>query len=273
MRGTSFLSGLPPKVVESLRREGLLGTAQRMVNSVRIRRTVNSQTYRRNREAIFALPSPEQRFTEIYRSNYWLGRESASGPGSSLRHTSDLQADFRRIIDELTIREVFDGPCGDFNWMKGFLQDTAINYVGADIVAPLIDRLAADFTSPRISFVHLDLTRGPFPSADLMLCRDCMFHLSFADTELLLKNFLSAKINYLFTSNHRNDGGVVNRDILTGDFRQIDLFSAPYCFPRDPLYVVPDSVPTDPKKQMCLWSRSQVEQAVKSMAALKRAQP
>ncbi|MCU1698741.1 MAG: hypothetical protein JWR34_4804 [Mycobacterium sp.] len=259
------MSGLAPKVLESLRREGLLGTAQRVVSSLRYRRTVNSPRYRRNRATIFALPSAEQRFTEIYKCNYWLGGESASGPGSSIRYTSNLQADFRYIIRELSIREVFDGPCGDFNWMKAFLQGKDIDYIGADIVAPLIDRLAAEYSSPRISFMHLDLTCDPFPSADLMLCRDCLFHLSYADTELVLRNFLSAKIRYLFTSNHRNDGDVINRDIVTGDFRHIDLFSAPYYFPPDPLYSVHDSVPTDPTKQMCLWSCDQVEEAFEKL--------
>lgn len=261
------MSSLVPKVLDSLRREGFLGTAQRAVTSLRYRRAVKSASFRTNQAAIFALPSAEQRFTEIYKRNYWLGRESASGPGSSIRYTSNFQVDFRRIIQELSIRKIFDGPCGDFNWMKTFLQGMDIDYVGADIVAPLIERLASEFSSPKISFTHLDLTRGPFPSADVMLCRDCLFHLSYIDTELVLRNFLSAKIPYLFTSNHRNDGDIINRDILTGDYRKIDLFSAPYHFPRDPLYTVQDAVPTDSKKQICLWSREQVELAVERMSS------
>jgi hypothetical protein len=244
--------------LDSLRRDGLLRTAQRAANSIRYRAKVNSPRYRRDRAAIFALSSPEQRFTEIYKCNYWLGGESLSGPGSSIRYTSDFQAEFRRIIFELSIRKVFDGPCGDFNWMKSFLPGLNIEYIGADIVAPLITKLSDEFSSPKVSFVHLDLTRGPFPSADLMLCRDCLFHLSYDDTELVLRNFLSADIPYFFTSNHRNNADIVNRDIVTGDFRHTDLFSPPYCFPRDPLYIVQDAVPTDLRKQICLWNRAQI---------------
>lgn len=270
MDGLSPVSSLPRKALESFRREGTGATVQKIAAALRYRTVVHSKSHRRNRARIFALPSAEQRFTEIYRSNYWLGGESVSGPGSSIRYTSIFQAEFRRIIGELSIETIFDGPCGDFNWMKSFLSSVDVSYIGGDIVAPLVDKLAAEHTSPTRSFVHIDLTCGPLPNADLMLCRDCLFHLSYDDTERVLRNFLAADIPYILMSNHRSDGDIINRDIVTGDFRHIDLYVAPYFFPTNPLYSVDDSVPSDPKKRICLWSRSQVEEAVERMGRYRR---
>lgn len=265
MLGSSKLSNLSRKALTSFRSEGPTATAQRIAGYLRTRIITSSPQYRKKRAEIFKLTSAEDRFTEIYKSNYWLGGESASGPGSSIRYTSEFQSEFQRVISELSIRSVFDGPCGDFHWMKHVLPAVNIRYIGGDIVAPLIDDLSSKYASPSISFVHLDLTRGPFPKADLMLCRDCLFHLSYRDTELVLRTFLSSGIPYLFTSNHENRGEIVNRDIETGDFRRIDLFAAPYHFPSDPIYTMRDAVSSDPDKKMCMWSRDQVAIAVQKM--------
>jgi hypothetical protein len=106
-----------------------------------------------------------------------------------------------------------------------------------------------------------------------MICRDCLFHLSYSDTESVLRNFLAVGIPYLFTSTHPNDGSITNHDIETGDFRFIDLFSAPYYFATNPLYIVDDWIPPDPEKRMCLWSRDQVKEALEKLSDRKRGQP
>ena len=60
------------------------------------------------------------------------------------------------------------------------------------------------------------------------------------------------------------DSSFINRDILTGDFRRIDLFSKPYNFPTNPLYVIEDWIFPDPERQMCLWDREQVILALRT---------
>jgi len=92
-----------------------------------------------------------------------------------------------------------------------------------------------------------------------MICRDCLFHLSFQDTKSVLENFIQSNSTYLLTTTHKNMGGsFINKDISTGDFRCIDLFSKPYNFPTDPLYTIDDWIAPDPERQMCLWNREQV---------------
>lgn len=265
MRESDYdLPRLIRKLLASLREQGLIATAKAVDHMFRYR----IERFRFGK-AVLALDTPEERFTEIYLGEHWQGEESASGKGSTLDYTHPLRAKLPELIARYKIKSVFDGPCGDFNWMSQVLDMVEIKYVGGDIVEPMISRLQKLHTSADISFLHMDLTRDPFPSVDLMICRDCLFHLSYADTELVLRNFLKAEIPFLLTTTHPKDpkgGSVVNKDIVSGDFRFIDLFAAPYNFPGDPLEVVDDWVPGYAERYMVLWNRDQVERALLSFS-------
>ena len=79
-------------------------------------------------------------------------------------------------------------------------------------------------------FVHVYLIKEKFPNADLMICRDCLFNLSLKDAELVILNFVNSKMPYLLTTTHINNGIFRNKGIASGDFRLLDLFTAPYYF-------------------------------------------
>jgi hypothetical protein len=188
--------------------------------------------------------------------------------GSHLANTENLRNHLPKLFATYNTRSIFDAPCGDFNWMKHVLEDYPLDYTGADIVAPLIESLNSKYRDERTRFLHLDLTTESFPLADLMLCRDCLFHLSYDDTRSALRNFVESEIPYLLTTTHINSGQIVNRDITTGAWRPIDLFSAPYGFPREVLFRINDSRAEDIEKEMCLWSRDQVRQALTALSSL-----
>lgn len=207
---------------------------------------------------IMSLPTAEQRFTWIYQNDYWQSKESVSGTGSTLKYTENLRKELPSLFQKFSIHRVFDAPCGDFNWMSQLLREVDVSYIGGDIVEPLIRTLEERHRTDRVSFVHIDLISGKFPSADLMICRDCLFHLSYSDTRSVLENFVASGIPYLLTTSHKNDGTIVNRDIQTGSFRVMDLFASPYNFPRETLARIDDWVAPDPEREMCLWTREQV---------------
>lgn len=198
----------------------------------------------------------EGRFTHIFKTNAWRCDESVSGPSSTLARTQTLRAALPALFESHGIRSVLDAPCGDFNWMRHVVEGAGLRYTGADIVQDLVRRNAEDFAHlDNVGFVHLDLTRDTLPQADLLLCRDCLFHLSYEDTERALANFLDSGIPYLLTTTHLNRNGFSNRDIASGDWRWMDLFEAPYCFPREVSWRVVDG---GGDREMCLWSRDQV---------------
>jgi hypothetical protein len=203
----------------------------------------------------------EVRFTKIYQKNFWGSDESRSGPGSTLGASKNVRATLPIIIKDYSINTIFDAPCGDFNWMQHVLKEVNVEYVGGDIVAPLIESLSQSYSTDKIKFKHVNLVKDAFPKADLMICRDCLFHLSFDDTKSVIKNFLKSEVPLLLTTSHVNKNSFSNMDILTGDWRLIDLFSAPYTFPKDPLLQFFDDEDRFSRKQLCLFSREQVMRA------------
>ena len=208
-------------------------------------------------------PRREALFTHIYRHNKWGSSESVSGDGSTLEYTENLRKRLPQILGNYFVKTLLDTPCGDFRWMSLVVPSGDFRYIGGDIVKPLVEKNSCQYGNYRTSFVHLDLVKDPLPTADLMLCRDCLFHLSNDDIWSTLGHFVESEIPYLLTTTHINVSGFANTDIATGGFRLLDLFSPPFSFPEDPLERIDDWIYPHPPREMCLWSRGQVEQAYK----------
>jgi hypothetical protein len=241
------------KTLKSLNQMGLQTTVVRI-----LKYPFKRLIARKNEKRIFKHSNIEDKFTEIYKLNYWTNQESASGGGSTLASTENLRKKLPELFTKFSIQSVFDAPCGDFNWMRYVVKDYPINYIGGDIVLPLIDSNNEKFKNSTTKFIHIDLTTQPFPISTLMICRDCLFHLSYEDTKAVLKNFINSEIDYLLTTTYINLSNFSNRDIETGYFRQIDLFSPPYNFPKNVLFRISDWDEPDPEREMCLWSRRQL---------------
>jgi hypothetical protein len=212
---------------------------------------------------IFKSELVEDRFTEIYKSNYWGNNESVSGSGSTLLYTENLRNKLPDLFQKYSIKSIFDAPCGDLNWMKLLLAQVKINYIGGDIVKEIISSHISSYKDSSTDFIHIDLIKDKFPSADLMICRDCLFHLSFEDTRALLNNFINSNIPYLLTTTHKNVSSFQNQNIQTGGYREIDLFSAPYLFDINPIERIDDWKYPEPEREMCLWSRDQIKTSLK----------
>jgi hypothetical protein len=169
----------------------------------------------------------EHTFRRIYEHNHW-GAAQRSGAGASRGQTAIVLSELAELIRELDIKVLLDLPCGDFSWMRDLATDE-LSYIGGDIVSAVIDINNARFGTPARTFEVLDLTRDPLPAADLLLCRDCLVHLSFDDARAALANVSRAPIRYFLTSTFpdcsRND------DIVSGDWRVINLELPPFNLP------------------------------------------
>lgn len=198
-------------------------------------------------------------WTRWYEQKGLQNVESRSGDTSTLRSTQSLRRELPRLLHKFDVRTLFDAPCGDMNWMREVLKEVEVDYIGGDIVADMIEANKSDpELSERAKFITLDLTCDPLPSADLMLARDFLFHMSFEHTLAFLRNFVASDIRYLLTTSHINEGSFENRDIKTGQFRRIDLFEPPYNFPRDALDRILDG---KNDRYLYLWTRNQIADA------------
>ena len=203
----------------------------------------------------------KKKFTLIYKYNYWSSKSSKSGDGSSLENTKDIITNLEKIIKNYDIQKILDVPCGDFYWMKNFLKDKNMKYQGGDIVEELIKELNKKYRSSNKNFFNIDITSDNLPSADLLLCRDCFIHFSNEDILKTLKNFSRSNINYFLITHMINETSIENKDIFTGEYRFIDLFSKPFNLNKKTLFSFQDdpmNIEINNQKQMSLWTRSQI---------------
>ena len=183
--------------------------------------------FKQERHAFEGL-SLEHRFSKIYDKNLWGSPESSSGLGSELDTTSQLRNELPGILRRLNIRRLLDVPCGDFTWMSHVSLDIE-EYVGGDIVAKIIKRNSSRFENPHRRFMQLDLTQDRLPEAEMILCRDCLVHLSFTNIVRALTNMQRSKITYLLTTTFPEC--LANEDVTDGDWRLLNLQLPPFNFP------------------------------------------
>jgi hypothetical protein len=171
--------------------------------------------------------SPLETFRRIHDSNHWGSAESRSGPGSAEQQTAVLRTELPPLLSSLGVRTLLDLPCGDANWIAT-IPLPGIDYLGADLVPEVIARNRERFGAAR-AFAVLDLLSSPLPRADLVLCRDCLVHFSFADLERALANLRRSGSTWLLTTTFPQQPH--NEDIVTGDWRPLNLERAPFNFP------------------------------------------
>lgn len=167
-------------------------------------------------------------FDRIHRDNRWHSATSRSGTGSEPEQTVAVREQLPGLLAELSCRSLLDIPCGDFSWMS--LTELPVErYIGADIVPALTDANELRYGSERRRFRTIDLVTGPLPMVDLIFCRDCLVHLSFADIAAALGTVRASGATYLLTTTFT--GREANHDIPTGAWRPLNLERAPFCFP------------------------------------------
>jgi hypothetical protein len=190
-------------------------------------------------------------FTDVYERNAWGSAESRSGGGSTRERGSHFRIELLEVLRRFEIRSIVDAPCGDFNWMRDVVAEH--DYVGIDIVDELIAANRERYVAANLRFLCGDLTRDPLPKADLILCRDCLVHFSYADIRAAIANFQRSSSKYLLTTTFPK---AVNIDIRTGGWRPLNLQAEPFAFP-EPVAVI-DEIPASlrhdyPDKKLCLW--------------------
>jgi hypothetical protein len=191
-------------------------------------------------------------FRDLYYGNAWNGVESVSGAGSTLAATIVIRDTLPDVIRDLGIRSILDIPCGDFHWMRDTYLPLDL-YIGADIVEELIVFNTEVYSTAARKFIVCDLTTDTLPNVDMIFCRDCLFHFSFYDIFRTIVNVRRSKAQFFFTTTNPNLER--NIDVVTGEWRPLNLQIPPFSFPK-PLLLV-DEDPTDKKdiadKHMALW--------------------
>ena len=171
----------------------------------------------------------KETFEKIYDSNYWKSNESKSGPGSQMDSTENIRKELPKIWEKYNIKSVLDAPCGDYNWMKNVKKD-GITYVGVDIVPKIIEENNKKYKNDNTQFRELNIIKDKLPKSDMIICRDCLQHLSYEDAKKAVKSFKDSGSIYLLVTNY--PWTLENWDIKEGDFRPLNLCEKPFNFPE-----------------------------------------
>lgn len=172
--------------------------------------------------------SLNETFEKIYESKHWNGEESVSGAGASLDQVEELQKHLPEILRRLEVKTFLDLPCGDFSWMSRIGLPVE-KYIGGDIVPQLVEKNQREYGNSQREFKILDITKDELPRAELLLCRDCFVHLSFGDIKAAIENIKRNSVKYLLTTTFTDCEK--NEDIVTGDWRVLNLEKPPFNFP------------------------------------------
>jgi hypothetical protein len=131
-------------------------------------------------------------------------------------------------------------------------------YIGVDVVPELIEA-ARSRAREHDEFRLGDITEDELPCADLVLCRDCLVHLSEQRAFAAIRNFkASGSIMLLATTFYAT---AENERGSTGGWRPINLQLPPFCFGQ-PKILIPER-PFDPArvhsdKSLGLWDIAEI---------------
>lgn len=182
--------------------------------------------------------SLRDRFGRIYRDGIWqMGEPSTplSGNGSTVAAAANVMAGLPAMMQLLECRSLLDVGCGDMTWMRSV---DVRGYVGVDIVPDVVATNQRDFPDRR--FVCLNAVKDALPKADAALCREVLFHLSFADALALIRNLRAAGVTWLFATTDTQT--LFNADIASADFRLLNLRRAPFRFPEPSAAIADDAI-------------------------------
>lgn len=180
--------------------------------------------------ASFAGLDLAERFERIHATNLWGAASSRAGLGSEVPATARVAAALPALLAELGARSLLDAPCGDTRWLPPM---PGVAVIGVDIVPTIVAHAQAGG-----DFRVADITRDPLPCADVVLCRDCLVHLSFANIARAIANFRASGATWLLTTTFPDlaaDVGpadpAANVDCADGDWRGLDFNCAPFGWP------------------------------------------
>ncbi|MCP9198839.1 class I SAM-dependent methyltransferase [Gramella sp. GC03-9] len=175
---------------------------------------------------------------QVYELKLWGGDETEfySGSGS---HDPYLINPYVKVVSSFL--DSFDEPpvvcdlgCGDFNVGRELVKHSD-RYIGVDIVEPLINFNKASFRFEKLEFQCLDIAKDALPSADIVILRQVLQHLSNSEVRSILEKLYDYK--YLILTEHIPSGDFIpNIDIISGQGTRLkkqsglDLTASPFNF-------------------------------------------
>jgi SAM-dependent methyltransferase len=206
--------------------------------------------------------SVEARFERIYAEGAWVTEEGvpSSGDGSTLSAAANVRRFLPFLLEALAAKTVVDIGCGDLTWMADLLATASFAYVGCDAAESVLLANKQRTNPSHATFLCMDACVDPLPHADVYLCREVLFHLSFREAFRLLENVAtSADDGFLLVTT--DPSMMFNADVETGDFRHLNLRRRPFGFGPPVLAVADNAV--RPERTLAVWPLNELRTALR----------
>ena len=169
------------------------------------------------------------RFDRIVRTNMWGAATSVSGLGSENAATAAIKEALPGLLGRIGARSLLDAPCGDASWIR--TCSLSVNYTGIDIVPSLIADNINQVKRGELDghFLTADITKDALPCADVILCRDCLVHLSFENISRVIGQFRASGARWVVATTFPQWES--NYDCEDGDWRALNLERPPFFWP------------------------------------------
>jgi len=129
-------------------------------------------------------------FDEVYKRGMWKQGASPSGLGSEGLLAEQYIALVENYAARYNLRTVVDGGCGDFS-VGSRLAPSFERYIALDVSPRIIElnrQRYAELVKKNVTFDTADMTATTFPTADLVVIRQVLQHLTNAQIEKILQN-------------------------------------------------------------------------------------
>lgn len=155
---------------------------------------------------------------QIYDKHLWGGNDFDFYSGDGSHHPKIIKPYLETVTSFFRSHNntlsVCDLGCGDFNIGKHLIKHTK-KYIAIDIVDDLITRNKTKFKKDHLEFYCLDLAQDQLPTADCVVLRQVLQHLSNAEIQSLVKKLGHYK--YIILTEHIPLGSFTpNKDIISG---------------------------------------------------------
>jgi 2-polyprenyl-3-methyl-5-hydroxy-6-metoxy-1,4-benzoquinol methylase len=176
-------------------------------------------------------------FTKIYRDRKWDVEPTAnfrfdSGPGSVGAAADQYTVWIQELISKHNIRSAVDLGCGDFQ-IGARIAPMLDSYLGLDVVEELL-QINRQSSPTNATFRFHDATLQTIPSADVILVRQVLQHLSNAEITQVMAHIPTNTRVVITESRPLNLNARPNIDISHGPHTRlplgsyVDLESAPF---------------------------------------------
>lgn len=163
-------------------------------------------------------------FEQVYRDERW---GFGSGHGS-LPHATRR---YRRFIEEFLVANrvssVLDYGCGDWQFSR-LIDWQGARYYGVDVVSEVIAEDNRRYARPGVEFMIAPDDAAELPEADLLICKDVLQHLPNEYVHRFLETVAPRFPMSLIVNDSAYYPHELNRDIRPGDWRPLDVRSAPF---------------------------------------------